>query len=611
VKRLLILSKMLLLLVCFTVMLFAQNSGSLINNRLLVPHVENAPTIDGVLDVDWDFPDVGMFVYVDDVLPEGGPTDLSALYRIAWNAEGIYFFGRVIDDLIDVAHADSWERDSWELYFDGGNEKDADYDANDVQWRWVYGSETGEPGVGQPECPNSECAWVLTANGYDFELAIPAGDLTFVPAEGLVIGWETHTADNDGGNRETVTKWWSNSNDSYLHASLFGTAILAPIPIPFITVTSPNGGEDWQVGSSQNITWNSSGTSGDVHIEYSTNNGSDWSDVIASTSDDGTHSWTIPDAPSGNCLVKVSDTDGDPTDASDAVFTISPSPVPFISVTAPNGGEDWEVGSSQNITWNSSGTSGDVHIEYSTNNGSDWSDVIASTSDDGTHSWTIPDAPSGNCLVRVSDADGDPTDQSDAVFTISPIPFITVTSPNGGEDWQADSTYDITWTSSGTSGNVKIESSINNGSNWSDVIASTSDTGAYSWTIPDNPSDSCFVRIGDIDGSPLDTSDAIFTISTVSAVPLAKLPKVYSMSVREITTGNKFEIKYALPEKAKFRLEVYDIKGTRVKELSEESPLGFYSREIDMSNKPAGVYFIRMEANGKKFTKTNKFVLVR
>ncbi|UCE06792.1 MAG: T9SS type A sorting domain-containing protein, partial [bacterium] len=42
------------------------------------------------------------------------------------------------------------------------------------------------------------------------------------------------------------------------------------------------------------------------------------------TEDDGIFEWTIPDDPSTNCLVKITDTDGgDPSDSSDAVFTIS------------------------------------------------------------------------------------------------------------------------------------------------------------------------------------------------------------------------------------------------------------------------------------------------
>jgi hypothetical protein len=188
---------------------------------------------------------------------------------------------------------------------------------------------------------------------------------------------------------------------------------------PFITVTSPNGGENWQVGSSHNITWISDGTSGTVKIDYSIDNGSAWTPVIASTPDDGTHPWNVPNTPSASCLVRVADTDGSPTDPSNAVFTISQSQAPFITVTSPNGGEYWQVGSSHNITWTSGGTSGTVMIDYSTNNGSTWIREIPNTSDNGTCLWTILNTPSSTCLARVTDTDGSPTDQSDAVFTIS------------------------------------------------------------------------------------------------------------------------------------------------------------------------------------------------
>ena len=105
--------------------------------------------------------------------------------------------------------------------------------------------------------------------------------------------------------------------------------------------------------------------------------------------------------------MRVSETDGSPTDTSDAVFSIVP--VPAITVTSPNGGESWEVGSAHNITWTSVGTVGNVMIEYSTNNGSTWTTIVASTANDGTHPWTVPDTPSTTCRVRVSETDGSPT----------------------------------------------------------------------------------------------------------------------------------------------------------------------------------------------------------
>jgi YD repeat-containing protein len=105
---------------------------------------------------------------------------------------------------------------------------------------------------------------------------------------------------------------------------------------------------------------------------------------------------------------------------------------PAIVVTAPNGGQSYKVGTAVTITWNSQGAVGNVKIDYSINNGSTWTAIIASTANDGSHTWTIPNTPSSTCRVRVSEIDGSPFDLSDAAFTIL-TPTITVTAPNGGE----------------------------------------------------------------------------------------------------------------------------------------------------------------------------------
>ncbi len=103
--------------------------------------------------------------------------------------------------------------------------------------------------------------------------------------------------------------------------------------------------------------------------------------------------------------------------------------IPVIEVTSPNGGENWRVGNIYDITWTSLNFSGNVKIEYSTNSGSSWTTVISSTADDGVHPWTVPNTPTTQGRVRVSDAaDGTPSDISDADFTISTAPVITVPS---------------------------------------------------------------------------------------------------------------------------------------------------------------------------------------
>jgi len=283
-----------------------------------------------------------------------------------------------------------------------------------------------------------------------------------------------------------------------------------------VTITAPNGGENWEATSSHSITWTSTGSIANVKIEYSTNNGSSWNTIIESTGNTGSYNWTIPNTPATTCLVKVSDTAGTASDTSDAVFTIAV--LRTVTITAPNGGESWEATSSHPITWASTGSIANVKIEYSTNNGSSWNTIIESTGNTGSYNWTIPNTPATNCLVKVSDTSGTASDTSDAVFTIAELRTVTVTAPNGGESWEATSSHSITWTSTGSIANVKIEYSTNNGSSWNTIIESTVNTGSYNWTIPNTPAATCLVKVSDTSGTASDTSDAVFTIAVLRTV---------------------------------------------------------------------------------------------
>jgi len=188
-----------------------------------------------------------------------------------------------------------------------------------------------------------------------------------------------------------------------------------------ITVTSPNGGEIWYSGLEKNITWRSVGEVGPVKIELSTDNGQNWQEIVAETENDGLFTWTVPEISSTTCLIRVSEADdGVPSDISDSVFVLLNEPV--IVVTSPNGGEEWPVGSVQEITWlTGSAPVGNVRLEYSTDNGVNWVEIVSETENDGVYEWEVPDAVSSQCLIKVSEAaDGNPADTSDATFSIVP-----------------------------------------------------------------------------------------------------------------------------------------------------------------------------------------------
>ncbi len=208
-------------------------------------------------------------------------------------------------------------------------------------------------------------------------------------------------------------------------------------------------------------------------------------------------------------------TNGVGSDESDVAATLNVL-TPTITITSPNGGETVYVGSTVDIAWTSVGTPGNVKIEY-TSNGTVWHEIVGSVANSSPYSWTVPDDPSSNCRVRISDEfDGYPSDVSPAEFEIR-APSITVIYPNGGETLLIGSTVDITWSSAGVpvDGDIKIEYSTDGGSSYLETITgSTPNTGSYSWNnVPAVVSSLCRIKISELDNDPFDESNTNFTIA--------------------------------------------------------------------------------------------------
>ncbi len=469
---------------------------------------------------------------------------------------------------------------------------------------------------------------------------------------------------------------------------------------PSLTIQSPNGGEEWPVGSDQIITWTSYGPIENVKLEYSVNGGTFWNEITTSTLNDGNYLWEVPETASDRSLLRISEAvTGDPWDVSDSLFTLSdespPSqvteltaavsdsciilswspaadnigldhyqvycdttsgftpadaigssadtffvhcdPIPgkiyyycvsavdlwgnagaysdevwavitFLTITAPNGGEEWPINSEQHITWHTSVSVGDVKLEYTIDQGLEWNIITDNTPNDGSYLWEVPKTPSRSSLVRISEAsDGIPWDISDSLFILSdesapsqvlnltaaatdtsiilswspaadnigldhyqvycdttsgftpadamgssadtffvhsdPIPgkiyyyrvsavdswgnegvyskevwsvitFLTITAPNGGEMWPITSEQNITWNTSVSVGDVKLEYSTDDGLEWHSITENTPNDGSYIWEVPESPSRSSLVRISESsDGNPWDISDSLFSMS--------------------------------------------------------------------------------------------------
>lgn len=238
-----------------------------------------------------------------------------------------------------------------------------------------------------------------------------------------------------------------------------------------VMVASPNGGEVLLQGSTSTLRW--SGGTDQVHIalvEESATKESDVSTLIIGWittvgAPNGMLSWSAqevcdvsgtacsPVVPGNYKLLAISENEfgnvviGDNSngnwDMSDSSFRIVPAP--SITVVSPNGGEKLVYGNITSIVWDASSILSKSVIIQLLKGGNVYS-VIASVVPQGTdtgrfiYSWTVPSTiPYGtDYAVRISDASRLAlSDQSDGNFTVTPIPAITVLSPNGGEFWHS------------------------------------------------------------------------------------------------------------------------------------------------------------------------------
>jgi hypothetical protein len=296
--------------------------------------------------------------------------------------------------------------------------------------------------------------------------------------------------------------------------------VIAATPV----LTAPNGGEQWYAGTSSTITWNTATVySSDVRLDYSIDEGLTWINIVSSTPNDGSHNWTVPNTPTSVALVRISiPTNLSYFDVSNAVFTIKPA----IQIITPNGDDgvtEWGGCTVTSITFEHSPAYTSFNIQYSTNGGNTWINIVTNWSaipNPATYNWTMPNVNNLATLVRVTSASV--SDQSDAPFVIQKP--VTLIQPNFGGILQVGSNYEVQWSSDGISNIYDLYYSTNGGTSYTSIVNGyVTSTNTYNWTVPAIPSSNCRMVIRDnINTCKADTSDVAFTIST-SAAPITIL----------------------------------------------------------------------------------------
>ncbi len=188
----------------------------------------------------------------------------------------------------------------------------------------------------------------------------------------------------------------------------------------------------------------------------------------------------------------------------------------YVEVTMPNGGEEWIVQSQEIIQWDFAYGPGKVDIYYfKDDNPSNPITLASNVPNTGVYELDeVPFDVSDTVKVGVASVLFPALfDSSDGFFSILQ-PMIELTSPNGGEQWEALSDQEITWTSDNMSGTVSLSYSKDDFVSDINVIENNvTDSGSYLWEVPDDPFSTVKVRIkSDTYAIAEDISDFSFTI---------------------------------------------------------------------------------------------------
>lgn len=147
--------------------------------------------------------------------------------------------------------------------------------------------------------------------------------------------WETLFAStaNDG------SESWTLSGAATTQARIRVTSVAQPaasdvsdanftIALPFIVVGTPNGGENWIVGSLQSLTWSSAGFAGNVKIEINRSYpAGSWTTLFTGTVNDNAEPWTVTSPTTPTARIRMSSVNQPSIlDISDNNFTIVGQP---------------------------------------------------------------------------------------------------------------------------------------------------------------------------------------------------------------------------------------------------------------------------------------------
>jgi len=474
--------------------------------------------------------------------------------------------------------------------------------------------------------------------------------------DGNGASWTTYTVDRD---YETDDLWAAdiNGNGVVDIASAAGYLLWFERTDLTVVVDAPNGGESWEVYTTQDIRWNSF-ASGNVILELLQGE-----NVVQSIAEvpiyNRVYSWSIPGILPPDDTYRVRATaviDGIPDESDDPFTLFNNHP---LRVYTPNGYEDWRMGTIRKIKWVIPGIQEGIRIELY--DGFEQILVIAdSTENDGVFEWNIPlDLVIGdNYRIRLSSISGEQEDISDNAFsiieafsvTLTPFDPPVVIQPYGGGFWF--------WVAVGNpapvagTGQIWTEVTLPDDTNFgpldimtyrldpfteystaeplSQWVPDYAPAGVYEfvicmglfprWVVTSDSFEFEKLAGANFDERPMagwsvdDWKNSGWTFTEFTEILHAErtLPKEVILHPAHPNPFNPLtEIQISLPDAAEVKIAVYNVTGQQVTTLADgRLNAGTHSLVFDASGLASGLYFVRMDVPGR-FGEMQKVVLMK
>ena len=273
----------------------------------------------------------------------------------------------------------------------------------------------------------------------------------------------------------------------------------------------------------------------------------------------------------------------------------------YITVTNPNGGENWQVGTVHSITWNDN-IAENVKIQL------DKSGVLTtitnSTTSNGTYAWTIPtDLQNGSdYLIRITSVDNaNIFDVSDSYFTISSQSNLSVT-PNQltlTGDIGSSATFDIT---------SNIAWQISGYPTWLDLNTLNGSDDATVTVTANSANNTGVDRTAQlsITGNGVPTQNVNITQEHINGITEEQLAK--SVSIYPNPAKSIMYIQFSAISIKNFSLSIYDVYGNKLfNKQYDQMPVG--AVKIYLANYTSGVYHLHVNNDTVSFTK--QFIVIK